>query len=89
MGNFIETVGQNIVSCFPFFNWFIIPTVGMLFRSDLIRCNDKDKWYKVILKYIFIATIILLILGFITRERMFAIVVETVPEKLLYSHLSM
>ena len=45
LGNFIETVGQNIVSCFPFLNWFIIPAAGMLFGNDLKRCNDKDKLY--------------------------------------------
>ena len=31
LGNFIETTGQNIVSCFPFLNWFILPAAGMLF----------------------------------------------------------
>jgi len=65
LGNFIETVGQNIVSCFPFFNWFIIPAAGMLFGSDLIRCNDKDELYKLILRYTSITTIILFIGGFI------------------------
>ena len=31
LGNIIETHGQNIVSCFPVLNWFIIPACGMLF----------------------------------------------------------
>jgi len=31
LGNFIETIGQNIVTCFPFLNWFILPAAGMLF----------------------------------------------------------
>ena len=88
LGNFIETTGQNIVSCFPFLNWFIIPAAGMLFGNDLKRCNDKDKLYKLILMYTSITTIILLILGFITREGMFAITGGTVPEKLSYLHLS-
>jgi hypothetical protein len=65
LGNFIETVGQNIVSCFPFLNWFIIPAAGMLFGSDLIMCNDKDELYKLILRYTSITTIILFIVGFI------------------------
>lgn len=89
LGNFIETVGQNIVSCFPFLNWFIIPAAGMLFGNDLKRCNDKDELYKLILRYTSITAVILLILGFITREGMFAITGGTVPEKLSYLHLSM
>lgn len=89
LGNFIETVGQNIVSCFPFLNWFIIPAAGMLFGNDLKRCNDKDELYKLILRYTSITAVILLILGFITREGIFAITGGTVPEKLSYLHLSM
>lgn len=89
LGNFIETTGQNIVSCFPFLNWFIIPAVGMLFGNDLKRCIDKDRLYKLILRYTSITTLVLLVLGFVTREGMFAITGGTVPEKLSYLHLSM
>ena len=89
LGNFIETSGQNIVSCFPFLNWFIIPAAGMLFGNDLRRCRDKDKLYKLILRYTSITAVILLILGFITREGIFAVTGGTVPEKLSYLHLSM
>ena len=89
LGNFIETTGQNIVSCFPFLNWFIIPAAGMLFGNDLRRCGDKDELYKLILRYTSITALVLLILGFITREGMFAITGGTVPEKLSYLHLSM
>ena len=89
LGNFIETTGQNIVSCFPFLNWFIIPAAGMLFGNDLKRCRDKEELYKLILRYTSVTTLVLLILGFITREGMFAITGGTVPEKLSYLHLSM
>ena len=82
LGNFIETTGQNIVSCFPFLNWFIIPAAGMLFGNDLKRCKDKEELYKLILRYTSVTTLVLLILGFITRDGMFAITGGTVPEKL-------
>ena len=61
----------------------------MLFGNDLKRCNDKDRLYKLILRYTSITTLVLLVLGFVTREGMFAITGATVPEKLSYLHLSM
>ena len=70
-------------------NWFIVPAAGMLFGNDLKRYNDKDRLYKLILRYTSITTLILLVLGFVTREGMFAITGGTVPEKLSYLHRSM
>ena len=88
LGNFIETQGQNIVSCFPLLNWFILPVCGMIFGGDLIRCIDKDELYKRILRPTSILTLILLIVGFITLEGMFSVTGGTVPEKLEYLHAS-
>lgn len=61
----------------------------MLFGNDLKRCKDKEELYKLILRYTSVTTLVLLILGFITRAGMFAITGGTVPEKLSYLHLSM
>ena len=88
LGNLIETFGQNTVSCFPILNWFIVPAFGMLFGENLIRCNDKDQLYKLILKPTAIISLIFLIVGLITREGMFSTVGGTVPEKLEYLHPS-
>ncbi len=88
LGNILETHGQNIVSCFPLLNWFIIPVCGMLFGEDLIRCNDKDELYSRIIRPTHSLTIILVIVGFITLEGMFSVTGGTVPEKLEYLHAS-
>lgn len=89
LGNFIETQGQNIVSCFPLLNWFLVPTCGMIFGEDLIRCNDKDELYKRIIKPSGVLTLIMFIVGFITLEGMFSTTGGTVPEKLEYLHASL
>lgn len=88
LGNLIETHGQNIVSCFPILNWFIIPACGMLFGENLIKCNDKDELYGRIIRPTHALTFILLIVGFITLEGMFSVTGGTVPEKLKYLHAS-
>ncbi|WP_407431746.1 acyltransferase family protein [Methanobrevibacter sp.] len=88
-GNLIETHGQNIVSCFPILNWFIIPVCGMLFGENLTRCNDKDELYSKILRPTYILTLIMLIVGFITLEGMFSVTGGTVPEKMEYLHASL
>ena len=46
LGHFIGTEGYKIVSCFPLLNWFIIPVAGLIFGSYLIRCTDKNEFYK-------------------------------------------
>lgn len=89
LGNFIETHGQNIVSCFPILNWFIVPVCGMLFGENLIRCNDKDDLYSRIIRPTHVLTIVLIIVGFITLEGMFSVTGGTVPEKLEYLHASL
>lgn len=86
LGNFIGTKGQNIVSCFPVLNWFIMPVCGMMFGKDLIRCSDKDELYGKIIKPSGILTLIMLIVGFITTNGMFSTTGGTVPEKLGYLH---
>lgn len=88
LGNFIETQGQNIVSCFPLLNWLILPVCGMIFGEDLIRCIDKEELYKRILRPTGILTLVLLIVGFITLGGMFSVTGGTVPEKLEYLHAS-
>ena len=89
LGNLIETHGQNIVSCFPILNWFIVPVCGMLFGENLIRCNDKDELYSRIIRPTHVLTIVLIIVGFITQEGMFSVTGGTVPEKLEYLHASL
>ena len=87
-GHFFETVGDYIVSCFPIFNWFIVPVCGMIFGEDLIRCKDKDKLYKEILKISAIMAIIMVIIGYLSVKGMFSVTGGTVPEKLAYLHIS-
>ena len=89
LGNLIETHGQNIVSCFPILNWFIVPVCGMLLGENLISCNDKDELYSRIIRPTHVLTIVLIIVGFITLEGMFSVTGGTVPEKLEYLHASL
>lgn len=88
LGNFIETVGDYTVSCFPIVNWLIVPVSGMLTGSFLKRCRDKDEFYKRILRPTSIMVIILLFFGFLTLEGMFSTTGGTVPEKLEYLHIA-
>lgn len=88
LGHFLETVGDYIVSCFPIFNWFILPVCGMMFGENLIRCNNKEKLYKNILKISGIMTLIMVIVGFLSLKGMFSVTGGTVPEKLAYLHIS-
>ena len=88
LGNIIETVGQNNVSCFPLLNWLVVPVCGMIFGADLIKCRDKDRLYSKTLKVCGLATLALTIMGLITREGMFSTTGGTVPEKIQYLHAS-
>ena len=88
LGNIFSTSGQNVVSCFPLLNWLVVPACGMMFGEDLINCSDKDHLYSKLLKICGATSVIMLIVGLITREGMFSTVGGTVPEKIEYLHAS-
>lgn len=88
LGHFIGTEGTNVVSCFPILNWFIVPVVGIIFGEYLIRCVDKNQFYKKIFIPTSILSIIFMIIGLITREGMFSTTGGKVFEKLDYLHIS-
>lgn len=88
VGNIIGTVGQSIVSCFPLMSWLVVPVCGMMFGENLIKCNDKEELYTRLHRPAGITSLILLIIGYITREGMFSTVGGTVPEKIEYLHAS-
>ena len=89
LGNFIETVGKNIITCFPVLNWFIIPICGMLFGENLIRCNYKDELYSRIIRPAHTMTFIIMIVGIALFEGMFSVTGGTIIEKLKYLHASL
>lgn len=37
-----------IESRFPFLNWFLIPASGYVFGKLLVRCIDKDRFYRIV-----------------------------------------
>ena len=88
LGHFFETIGDYIVSCFPLFNWLVLPVCGMLFGENLIRCNNKEKLYKKIFEVSGLMTLIMVIIGFLSLRGMFSVTGGTVPEKLAYLHIS-
>ncbi|MBQ6512488.1 hypothetical protein [Methanobrevibacter sp.] len=88
LGHFFETIGDYIVSCFPLFNWLVLPVCGMLFGENLIRCNNKEKLYKKIFEVSGLMALIMVIIGFLSLRGMFSVTGGTVPEKLAYLHIS-
>ncbi|MCL3779238.1 DUF1624 domain-containing protein [Prolixibacteraceae bacterium JC049] len=41
--------GSSKYSEFPFFTWIAYPILGYLFANLLVRCNDKGKFYRLII----------------------------------------
>jgi len=39
----------NSESYFPFFNWFVFPAFGYMFGSLLKHCQDKDRFYRMLM----------------------------------------
>jgi len=64
LGLFIQTNGESF---FPFFGWIIFGIAGYIFGSFLIRCKNKDKFYKQLFFFsslFFIIMIMVLNYGF-------------------------
>ena len=88
LGHFIGTEGYKIVSCFPVLNWFMVPVVGILFGNYLIRCTDKNQFYKKIFLPTSLLSLIFMAVGLVTRSGMFSSTGGKVYEKLQYLHIS-
>ena len=88
LGHFIGTEGYKIVSCFPVLNWFVVPVVGMIFGNCLIRCTDKNLFYKKIFLRTFLLSLVFVAGGLITRYGMFSTTGGKVYEKLQYLHVT-
>ena len=88
LGHFISTEGYKVVSCFPVLNWFMVPVVGILFGNYLIRCTDKNQFYKKIFLLTSLLSLIFMAVGLVTRSGMFSSTGGKVYEKLEYLHIS-
>ncbi len=57
--------GTNEYSWFPFLNWITYPIVGYIFGDYLVRCTDKQLFYKKIMFYSFWVSIPLWIYSYV------------------------
>lgn len=69
LGHFI---GSYKIDSFPILNWFFVLVVGLIFGNYLIRCIDKNKFYKKILTSTLLISLILIINGLITKQDVFS-----------------